>query len=287
MHGKLLSAFIATQPERIPLGTAYDNARWNSFWEFIKSKTDLTLSQTDGLNDLDKMMLTQLSSGRGDTNIGFSDKAFSCYKNKVKCDEPLTFYCINEENETNRKKYRDKNGYLFAFDNDLLATWEQFSLLPLKLKYPIRKSIEQDKDAFTSWSKLGDYLTPFTDVVLIDNYILNDASLIPSNLEKILVELDKATPVKYNLSIFTFEGGRDKLDGKKAYDGLKEIKMRLNLKCDIELILANRAVKEHDRGIFTNYLCIRSGDSFNYFNSKGEIITHGTDLNFGSMANLD
>ncbi|MCU4177322.1 hypothetical protein [Carboxylicivirga sp. N1Y90] len=287
LHGNIFSAFIASQPERIPLGTEYDNARWNSLWEFLKSKTDLTVYETNNLNDIDNVMLTQLSTGRGETQIQYSDKPFSSHKFKIKCNGSSSVYCIDETDPNNQKKYRSKNGYIFAFKDDLLATWEQLSLLPLKLKHPVRKSVEQKSDGFTSWSKLADYLTPFTDVVMIDNYILNDPSLIPSNLEKILEELDKATPVKYRLTIFTFEGGRDKLNGQATYDSLKEIKQRLQLKCEIELILANRAVKEHDRGIFTNYLTIRSGDSFNYFDSTGNIITHGTDITFGSMANTD
>lgn len=287
IHGNILSSFIASQPERIPLGTEYDNARWNSFWEFIKSKTNVMLFQTNQMSDLDKVMLTQLSTGRGDTKIQYSDKPFSCHKNKIKCNEPLSIYCLEEASEVNKNKYRNKNGYLFAFKDDLLSTWEQLSLLPLKLKYSVRKSNEYKQQSFLSWSKLSDYITPFTDVVLVDNYILNDPSLIPSNLEKIMLELDKATPVKYRFSIFTFEGGRDKLDGQAAFNNLMEIKQRLQLKCDLELIIASRAVKEHDRGIFTNYLTIRSGDSFNYFDSNGNIITHGTDITFGSMANID
>lgn len=176
LHGKIFSAFIAKQPERIPLGTEYDNARWNSFWEFFKSKTDLTVYQTNKLSDAENVMLTQLSTGRGETKIKYEDKPFTCYKNKVKCEEPLTFYCIEEDSDNNKKKYRDKNGYLFAFKDDLLTTWEKLSLLPLKLKHPVRKSIEQGLNGFNTWTKLSDYLTPFTDVVLIDNYILNDVA---------------------------------------------------------------------------------------------------------------
>ena len=46
-------------------------------------------------------------------------------------------------------------------------------------------------------------------------------------------------------------------------------------------------VKEHDRGIFMNYLWIKSGDSFNYFNQRNDIVTHGTDIQFLSMVSPD
>lgn len=288
LNGNLLSTFLASQPERIPLGTEYENKRWNSLWEFLKCKTNLKLYNTEQLSELNKLMLTTLCSGRNETTVCNIDKPFSSHNNKIKCENPLTYFCLNEKNDTSRNKYRNKNGYLFAFNDELFASWERLSLLPLKNKYSVRRGLEQMPQNFTSWSILENYLTPFTDAVIIDNYLLSDPSLIPSNFEKILVELDKATPVKYRLSIYTYNGGDIRpLIGKVVFDSILEIKKRLQLKCDIELIVAKGKAKEHDRGIFTNYLTIRSGDSFNYFNSKNEIITNGTDITFGSMADID
>ena len=288
LHGNLLCSFFGSQPKPIPEGTEYENNRWNSFWTFLKSKTDLILYNVEQLNDFDKLMLTQLNRGRGNARISNVKTPFSSHNHEIKCNNPLTFYCLAEEDEASRNKYRKKNGYLFAFNDDLFSSWEKLSLLPYKKKHSIRKDLDKNLQSFTSWSKLSDYLTPFTDVVIIDNYIFNDPSLIPSNLEKILTELDKATPVKYNVTIYTFEGeGVNKINGRTVSDTLSEIKERLKLRCNIELIIAKRYVKEHDRGIFTNYLTIRSGDSFNYFNSKGEIISKGTDLTFNTLADLE
>ena len=56
-----------------------------------------------------------------------------------------------------------------------------------------------------------------------------------------------------------------------------------NINCNLQLVLAENEVKEHDRGIFTNYLRIKSGDSFNYFDSYGNVETKGTDITFASM----
>ncbi|MBN1186677.1 MAG: hypothetical protein JXB49_30650 [Bacteroidales bacterium] len=286
IHGKLFSTFIAQQPARIPVGDVYENERWTSFWSFLKSKADVILYGIDSLSEPDMIMLNNLTTGRGETTIQFIDNPISSYKNKVKCDEPLTFFCMDEASEFDQKKYREKNGYLFAFNNDILNVWERLSLIPLKLIYPIRKEVN-NVEGFISWAKLGDYLTPFTDAVLVDNYILNDASLVPSNLEKILCELDKATPVPYNLTILTYLGdGNNRIDGDKAFESLREMKQRLNLKFKMELVLAPRTFKEHDRQIITNYIRIKSGDSFNYFNSHGSVITHGTEIVFGSLADV-
>lgn len=41
---------------------------------------------------------------------------------------------------------------------------------------------------------------------------------------------------------------------------------------------------EHDRTLFTNYLRLKSGDSFNYFSSSGSKITNGREMDILSLA---
>lgn len=67
---------------------------------------------------------------------------------------------------------------------------------------------------------------------------------------------------------------------------MEEIKQRNELNFALELVIADRVFKEHDRGIFMNYHVIRSGGSFNYFNSAGKSIT-STDITFSSMENVN
>ena len=45
-----------------------------------------------------------------------------------------------------------------------------------------------------------------------------------------------------------------------------------------------RKLKEHDRGIFTNFLRLKSGDSFNFLNSQGEVITN-TEIDIYPLTN--
>ena len=44
---------------------------------------------------------------------------------------------------------------------------------------------------------------------------------------------------------------------------------------------------EHDRTIFTNYKSIESGDTFNYFNSRWEVISSGRHIEIFSLANRE
>ena len=285
IDGIILSDFFENRPQRTPIGNEYDNERWDSFWKFLKSETDLQINNPNKLSNNHKLFYSSLTTGRGETKISTTEKAFdSVYKNKIKSKSPFSFFCINEDNEQQQKKYNSKNGYLIGFLKDYISKWERLKLLQLSKVLPVRKNIEGA--LFSKWEILGEYLTPFTDAVLVDNYIFSDESLILSNFEQILIQLDCATPVKYNLTIVTFEGNKIKLNGPLLFKQLHDIKIKNQLKCDIGLVLATRKVKEHDRGIFTNYLRIMTGDTFNYFNSRNAIIT-GTDISFHSLANPD
>lgn len=284
IESKILSSFFKSQPERIPVGTEYENMRWLSFWQFLKSQTDLLIHISDKMDVVDSVLITQLTTGRGETKISIEDTQFKCYKQDLKTSNPQSIFILDEVNESIRKKYRQRNGYLICFNDDYLNIWERLSLLNIQKEYPISKNPALKAKSFSSWEILNKYLLPFTDVIIVDSYIFSDNSLIPSNIEKILYQIDRSTPVKYNLSIVTYDGGKNKINGQIVFKKLLEIKDRLKLKCSIELILMNSIKKEHDRGIFFNYLAIHSGDSFNYFSSKGEVITKGRRISFGTMS---
>ena len=70
---------------------------------------------------------------------------------------------------------------------------------------------------------------------------------------------------------------------QKVKEKLKELKVN----CNLSVVMAPQAIKEHDRGIFTNYLRIKSGDSFIYFDKNGKYKTKGTDIDFHSLTSAD
>ena len=284
IDGNILMDFFRNQPKQIPFGTEEDNNAWNSFWSFLKSKTDLDVRNFNSGDSLQEAFLKGLTTGRGDSKISldndtpiYNDGCFSARK-------PSTLYCLYEGDENNKKALDNKNGYVVAFQDNYTHQWERLSLLKHNKTLSVREDAYIKSSTLKSWDELEKYLTKFTDVVIVDNYIFSSDELIPSNFEKILIELSKATPVKFNLTIYTFEGRREsRLNGKMLMRKLNSIVEANNINCNIQLALAFNKVKEHDRGIFTNYLRIKSGDSFNYFNSKGEVITSGTDIDFHSM----
>lgn len=284
IDGAILLDFFKNQPERIPVGTEHENHLWNSFWSFLKSKTNLDVRNYDPANVFQEAFFKSLTTGRGDSKITISNASPIHNEGVIVSKKPSSFYCLNEDSEADIKLMEDKNGFVVAFQETYKKHWAQLSLLNLDTTLSVRKDAYIKTNEFSSWSQLGDYLSKFTDVVIVDNYIFSSNELIPSNFEKILIELGKATPIQFNLTIYTFEGSdKYKINGKSLMRQINSIVEENKINCNIQLIIADGRVKEHDRGIFTNYLRIKSGDSFNYFDSHGEVISKGTDIDFVSL----
>ena len=283
IYGAILLDFFKSQPKQIPFGTEEDNLIWNSFWSYIKSKTDLDVRNYKPDDIFHEAFFKHLTTGRGDSKIVIGNESPIHKEGVVLAKKPSTFYCINGDDESNKEIVENNNGFIISFLNNYKKQWERLSLVNHNKTLSVREDAYIKSNTLKSWDELDNYLTKFTDAVIVDNYIFSHNDLIPSNFEKILVQLNKATPIKFNLTIYTFEGDKTKLNGSILMRKLDSIIEEHNINCNIQLIIADRKVKEHDRGIFTNYLRIKSGDSFNYFDSQGRVKTNGTDIAFASM----
>lgn len=297
IDGAILTDFFKNQPQQIPFGTEADNFSWISFWSFLKSKTNLDVRNYDENNVFHEAFFKHLTTGRGDSKIIIGNESPIHKEGVVLAKKPSTLYCINGDDESNKEIIENNNGFIISFLNNYKKQWERLSLVNHDKTLTVRENAYVKNNTFKSWSMLGDYLTKFTDVVIVDNYILSSDELIPSNFYKILIELGKATPVKFNLTIYTYEGNHQfKLKGSNIIRNLKKFIKKYNIACEIaehrincniQLVVANRRVIEHDRNIITNYHLINSGDSFNYFDSNENVITKGTDISFSSFTEVD
>ena len=292
IDGAILTDFFKNQPKQIPFGTEADNFSWISFWSFLKSKTNLDVRNYDESNVFHEAFFKHLTTGRGDSKIIIGNDSPIHKEGVVLAKKPSTLYCLNEEDESNNEIVESKNGFVVSFLNNYKKQWELLSLLHHHKTLSVREDAYIKSSTLKSWDELDNYLTKFTDAVIVDNYIFSNIDLIASNFEKILIQLNKATPVKFNLTVYTFEGFDKyyrgelvdrKLNGQSLMRILNRIIEECNIDCNIQLVLADNEVKEHDRGVFTNYLRIKSGDSFNYFDSQGNVETKGTDITFAPM----
>lgn len=140
-----------------------------------------------------------------------------------------------------------------------------------------------------SWTDLEPYLLPCTDIIIEDRYIFSSEELYESNLYKLISQLSKfCKSTKLNIVFFAQQ------DAKKPYV-VSEIGKRLkSIVCsqtkatpNITFVISNYKKDFHDRIIFTNYKTLFSGDSFNYFNSKNEVISEGDWICVNSLANIE
>ncbi|RLD51190.1 MAG: hypothetical protein DRI94_06695 [Bacteroidetes bacterium] len=268
--------FVNLQPKQIPLGSEEENYYWLSFWNYLKNGTDLSIIN---FKETQNIFLTSLTTGRKGTKIKLSENFKKPYKNILPRETNIqSVFFIDEEDENEQQKYRNKNSLFFAFKNDYKIKWKELSLFKKSKILSVEKA---EKLQFHSWSVLNEYLLPFSDLIIFDNFIFSgNKKKLQANLFKIIKEFSKVASVKFNLLIVSYIGYDFILNVEKIYDTLKEFLREEKIECNPGIVLTTNAIKRHDRAIYSNYLRINSGDSFNYFKSDGTFATKGTEITF-------
>lgn len=284
----VLFDFFRKQPQRIPIGSEEENKLWNSFWNYLKKDTNLTITNFEDVDPMDpvSIYLTSLTSGRGSTSECKTESNFK-KPNKYKFPKRTkisSVFFLNEPDTDVQKKYRESNGFIFGFINDYFNIWERLCFFNKPKLLPVRDNIDPN---FRNWDQLKDYLNPITDAILCDNYILQEEGLFEANLFKILKLLSESTSVRFNLLIVSYEGGKYKIDIERSFNSIKEFCLMSNISCNLGIVLATSELKEHDRGIFLNFSRFSSQDSFVYFLSNGDYATKGTTIRFDSYVEID
>lgn len=145
-----------------------------------------------------------------------------------------------------------------------------------------------------NWKSLEQYLSPCSDIIILDKYIFSSEDINKPNIYSLLESLCcKAKDATINVVVFTLPYAFIESEGKKNrlepnWDELcKNIKESVGnitgKEPNVTFVLYSKL--EHDRQIFTNYNYIKSGDSFNYFDSAWNVITSGSQIELFSMAN--
>lgn len=205
---------------------------------------------------------------------------------------------------TTLNSFNLKNGYLVNDENCDNTTTE--GALAIKNKgqelnlfnqlvfgksdYDFEKKMNIGGDEFNKWEDLKRFTMPFTDLLLIDQFVFSDASLIESNYIPCLKSLHANKCIQTNIIVYTdhdqfVKGGRSfKNIEKQTKEAVETI---TGIKPTFTLILVRKqrgqkSFSEHDRTIWTNYLRIYTGDSFNHFNSRGEKISTGREIHLSS-----
>lgn len=141
---------------------------------------------------------------------------------------------------------------------------------------------------FSSWNDLLPFSLPLTDIIVVDPYILKnkdtDTDTVDINLIGYLETLSSVIKAKTNIVIFTNPRNID-VDYPELLPKIRAVlNNNTNVQPNFTLV---KTYNEHDRNILTNYKRISSGDTFNFFNNKGQKITKGKEIAYSSFANAE
>lgn len=137
---------------------------------------------------------------------------------------------------------------------------------------------------FNSWDCLKPYITPLTDIIVIDPFIFKNSEPEPEtidvNLIKWLCCLCEKARTKVNIVIVHNPN-------EKSYE-LIDIKHRIvdslgSVLGKKPLVTFIGSYREHDRTIITNYMRI-TGNTFTYWSVSGRKITKGKEVVLKSLA---
>lgn len=188
-------------------------------------------------------------------------------------------YLINDKNCNFLKNL---GNFLFAPVGQEVETIS--SLLFNDYQFSITKNTEE----LTSWSDLQKFASPCSDIIIADKFIFSDDKILEFNIYKIIEQLIYLVDnSKINIIFFTL---KDKMESNcnNIISKIKYlVKKKIGVKPNVTIIAAQTIKNEHDRTIFTNYKLYISGDSFNYFNSKNELITKGRYFHIHSNASIE
>ncbi len=236
--------------------------------------------------------ITTLSQGMGEDNeIKFDynepNRPLKSNSSNSFCSNKLTSVYLLEDDETG--KFKDSGCVLVGKVGEEIEIFNK--LFINQNDYLFEKKLRINGDEFKSWTDLEDFSLPLTDIVIVDSYIASDASLFSSNLEMLLKTLALKSNSKINIVIYT------NVVNCVAYDQIsssvrKAVKQVTNVGPKFTLVTyrdqrGQDTKAEHDRTVLTNYQRVYSGDTFNYFNATGKVITKGRELSFSSLANYD
>lgn len=205
--------------------------------------------------------------------------------NVAKTFTPLQHSAVYLINDEKLSLLKDKHQYLVSNFGEELEVLAQ-------LWFDDRQYTKNVFPELDSWAKLMDYQSPCSDIIICDQYIIKNESLLDFNLYKLLLQLCySSTQSKMNIVIFTLKesNGCQCVDCSILKNKIQQIlEEKTGLKPNVAIITgSSKKLGEHDRTIFTNYKLYNSGDSFNYFNSKGEIITDGRFFYVHSLVSKD
>lgn len=254
--------------DHFSLHFSFSKSDVESFCDDDKNDFYLWMRSMDSLKD-------EIKWGDRTFDAGFNPKLFGKDKDKL-----MSVYCLR-----NSQTYAKQGMVLIATLGEEVDTLASLFVEGNQFTANVYQEVKQ-------WDDLLSYSSPVTDIIVVDPYIFFSPELNKPNIYTIIRTLCQRTPIqKINIVVFSLREYRDdktKITYVPDWDTIySEIRSCVKSKCrpNVTFVTLNKDVlKEHDRSIFTNYKVFSSGDTYNYFNSKGERVTDGRWLHVHSCA---
>ena len=158
----------------------------------------------------------------------------------------------------------------------------------------------REREVFSGWDQLDSdgHILPTADILIIDRYLFggrNDIQeiVLEHNLYKFLEIFGSKRGSRVNV-VFLTSGVRNKPLWAARKSRIEKCLKKHNKHAVVNVTfifyplgIHEDVIREHDRLIVTNYRLFRSGDSFVYYNSNGDLISNGQFLDVDSTADSD
>lgn len=253
----------------------YDNLLISLHWKKLLFKgsyliLDMTDDRYEELVKTDPMfLLLEKSCQGGGSRISASPGILDEYEKNESFGEFLSPMYIGVNF---KKEHLMKFGRLIISQSEMNSIG---SIIFNDSKYLISDR-EQKKDTLSSWNDMESVSLPFTDLILIDNYIVKTGGIgnVTSLLKALIPKNQEKSKIRLTIISAFFKETRSDIERKtnQWYSKLSQTLESKFPKLSFELSVAiiTRLGLNHDRAVITNYLWIDSGHGFNCFNDNGK-----------------
>ncbi len=267
-----------------------ERGRWNDCMRMLNENFTilLTFSREDvksfGEEDQEDVMLwyTRITDGEGDNDDSI--------RWQITLPQPVSLKTISSTSQFRSVYCMPVEA---ALSNVLLAPGVGDELT--KLSSLFFGSYQFIRDIFTKvnkWKDLGPYISPCTDIIIVDKFVFASPDMYEANIYEIIRVLTQySRDEKLNIVFFTLSSIYDKKtkttftpDWDTIYQKIRKCVNGRNRPNVTFITASDKYFEEHDRTIFTNYKLFVSGDTYNYFDSAGNKVTNGRWFHVHSLA---
>ena len=281
-----------------------DHPNGKDILNLLKKQLDLCFNfQLDEIDEYleDQILEFHETGGRTDDGLSITHRNFQ---------ERAEDFCVqNIENNNDIYLVKNASDKVKNANKVFIASeGEEFEVL-IKL-FPDVRELQMHEErviggpAFKDWAGIKPFVRPFSSMVIVDRFMFsgsntegNNYTLFDYNLKEFLGWMYEHQTLKTDLTfIYRIDPyNRNPLYKDEGPD-LSELKSKIKAACKsrnrncpeprINLIAVpkDKIDDDHDRNIITDYMRIKSGDTFIYFDSNNRKITDGNDIDIYSLA---